>query len=226
VVDEYAEQAPQLDASDLISEQPGIGVQSPAAVLALSTTPTPNPNPPHTLGRFTGARDTIRGMLNAIQGPRGEQSMLVRGVTERVVGDVFPKDYAGEILAICYWVASHVLYLNDPMHVELLKDPQRMMEEILGNRDSRTRGDCDDIATLIATMALQCGRESQLVVAGFKNKGQYSHVFVRVFDPKGNDYIVCDPVAGSKVRKMLRNITTYQVWSCDEPFNRGPIISR
>jgi len=154
--------------------------------------------------------------------------MLVRGMTERVVGSVYPKNYAGEILAICYWVASHVLYLNDPLHVELLKDPQRLVEEILHSKASppHTRGDCDDIATLIAAMALQCGREAQLVVAGFKGRGHFSHVFVRVHDPKADDYIVCDPVAGSRVRQMLQRIKTYQIWSCDEPFSRGPIISR
>jgi hypothetical protein len=168
-------------------------------------------------------------MLRAIQGARGERSLLVRNFSEHIIGGLFPKDYLGEILAINYWVAKHVLYVNDPLHVELLKDPQRICEELMSNGGmamGQTRGDCDDIATLIATLALCIGRKSQLVVAGFGEHGSYSHVFTRVLEPKSGAYIVCDPVAGSNVGSMLRRITTYQIWCCDELPTRGPIEVR
>lgn len=147
--------------------------------------------------------------------------MLVRSVTEQVIGELWPKDYVGEVVAICNWVAEHVRYTNDPMHVELLKDPQRLVEEILSK--GYARGDCDDIACLIATMALQVGRHAQLVVAGFGKKGEYSHVFTRVEAPKSGKWIVCDPVAGSDVAGMLQRVTTYEVWSTDELPGHGPV---
>src|SRR5690606_35492114 len=181
-------------------------------------------NPPHQIRGFKGPPDTLAEMVRAAQGPRGEKSMLVRSVTERVVGRIWPKYYLGEIIAINAWVSEHVLYLNDPMHVELLKDPQRMCEEVLER--GIARGDCDDIAVLIATMALQLGKHAQFVVAGFGAPGSYSHVFARVLDPRSGEWIVCDPVAGSEVGAMLDRITTYQVWSCDELPSHGPIEVR
>lgn len=177
-------------------------------------------NPPHQITGFRGPPDTVAGMVRAVQGERGERSMVVRSVTEQVLGRLWPKEYLGEILAINNWVSEKIFYVNDPLHVELLKDPQRLCEEIIAR--GHARGDCDDIATLIATMALQVGREAQFVIVGFGEKGSYSHVFARVKDPKG-PWIVCDPVAGSEVGKMLRRVTTYQIWSCDELPEHGPV---
>ena len=181
-------------------------------------------NPPHQITGFKGPPDTLFKMVQEVQGARGERSMLVRSVTEQVVGKLWPKDYAGEIVAINNWVAEKVYYLNDPLHVELLKDPQRLVEEILDK--GWARGDCDDIACLIATMASQVGREAQFVVAGFGEPGVYSHVFTRIKEPRTGAWIVCDPVAGSNVASMLDRVKTYEVWSCDEPANRGPVEVR
>lgn len=178
-------------------------------------------NPPHTLSGFRGPPDTLKGMVLAAQGARGERSVFVRSMTEEVVGQLWPKDYLGEILAINAWVSEHVIYLNDPLHVELLKDPQRLCEEIVSK--GWARGDCDDIAVLMATMALQVGRDAQFVVAGFGARGNYSHVFARVKDPRSGVWIVLDPVAGSDVASMLNRITTYEVWSCDELPSHGPV---
>lgn len=178
-------------------------------------------NPPHQITGFQGPPDTLRTMVEAVQGPRGERSILVRTAAEEVIGQLWPKDYAGEIVAINNWVAEKVYYVNDPLHVELLKDPQRLIEEFRAR--GWARGDCDDIACLIAAMASQLGREAQFVVAGFGERGRYSHVFCRVKEPRTGQWIVCDPVAGSGVASMLDRVTTYEVWSCDEPPNRGPV---
>jgi hypothetical protein len=177
--------------------------------------------PPVRLSGFTGAGDTLKGMVRSVQGDRGERSLVVRSLTEKAIGQVFPKDYQGEIMAIGYFVHSFVYYLNDPLHVELLKDPTRLAEEII--QKGYARGDCDDIACLTATMALQVGRVSQFVVAGFGEPMNFSHVFCRVKEPKSGKWLVCDPVAGADVSGMLSRITTYQIWSCDEPPERGPI---
>lgn len=178
-------------------------------------------HPPYKLSGFNGPPDTLAKMVQAVQGDRGERSFFVRAVTEEVVGELWPKEYLGEILAINAWVSEHVVYLNDPMHVELLKDPQRLCEEIVAK--GFARGDCDDIATLIGTMALQVGRHARFVVVGFAEKGNYSHVFAQVLEPRSGDWIVCDPVAGYSVRSMLERVTTYQIWSCDELPSHGPV---
>ncbi len=170
--------------------------------------------PPTTIAGFSGAPDTLKAMVQAAQGDRGERSMLVRSMTEEIVKGLVPKDYLGEIIAIRNWVAEHVRYMNDPLHVELVKDPQRLVEEYLER--GVAIADCDEIACLIATMALQIGRLPEYVVAGFGAPGHYSHVFVRVLEPKSGKWIVCDPVAGTNEAQMLGRVTTYETWSLDE----------
>lgn len=172
-------------------------------------------NPEHTLTGFTGAPDTLRAMVRAALGERGEKSLVVRGLAERITRDLQDKDYLGEIVAIRHWVSRNVRYLNDPLHVELIKDPQRLVEEF--HAYGRTTADCDEIACLLGTLALCIGRVAEYVVAGFGEPGHYSHVFARVFEPKSGQWIVCDPVAGTGERQMLTRITTYQRWSLDEP---------
>jgi hypothetical protein len=154
-------------------------------------------------------------MVAAVHGPRGEKSMLVRSMTEEVVGLIEPKDYLGEIIAIGNWVTEKVRYLNDPLHIEVLKDCERQVEEIRAR--GYASGDCDEIASLIACMALQAGRTPEFVVAGFGAPGQYSHVFTRVQEPRSNQWIVVDPVAGTDPRGMLERVTTYYVVSLDAP---------
>jgi transglutaminase-like putative cysteine protease len=123
---------------------------------------------------------------------------------------VWPKDYLSEILAIRYWVAEHVSYKNDPLTVETVSDPQRVIEEIA--RYGKAKADCDDGATLMSTLFRQCGREVELVTVGFGRPNKYSHVFTRVQEPRTKRWIVCDPVAGTKESTMLSRVTTWKAW--------------
>jgi len=153
-------------------------------------------------------------MVRAAHGPRGEQSILVRSMVEEIVRDLQPKDYLGEILAIRYWVTEHIRYVNDPLHVEIVKDPQRIMEEIIAH--GQASEDCDGIAEMIGVLCLLVGRVVEFVVVGFGEAGHYSHVFVRVKEPRSGQWIVCDPVAGSDERGMLDRVTTFYTKSLDE----------
>lgn len=105
---------------------------------------------------FTGPRDTLAAMERVTLGPRGEQSMVVRQFTEYVTRGIAPKDYLGEILAIrnvfvmpSPWKPDRPLfrYMNDPRHVEWIKDPQRMVEEI--HQHGSTTIDCFVEGTLV-----------------------------------------------------------------------------
>jgi hypothetical protein len=176
---------------------------------------------PYTLSGFTGAPDTLREMVKAAQGDRGERSLLVRAVVEDIIAGLAPKDYFAEILAVRYWVTAHIRYANDPSHVELVKDPETILTEQM--RRGVAIGDCDDIACLIGTMHLCLGRDAQFVAVGFAEAGGLSHVFERVREPRTGAWIICDPVAGSREREMATRVTTWEVWSTDEPPERGPI---
>jgi hypothetical protein len=179
---------------------------------------------PMMLSGFTGAPDTLRAMVEAAQGPRGEKSLVVRSMVEQIVQGLQPKDYVGEILAIRNWVAEYVRYVNDPQHVELVKDPQALVEEYL--RDGVAHGDCDCMACCIGSMHLCLGRDAQFLPVGFGQPGHYSHVFERCMEPRTKTWIICDPVAGTREREMASRITTYQIWSLDELPDHGPVEER
>lgn len=169
--------------------------------------------PPHSLGPFQGPQTTIELMRRQVRGDRGERSVKVRSVTENVVLGLQPKDYLSEIIAVRNFVASHVRYLNDPLTTEWTKDPERLIDEILERGEAV--GDCDDIASLIAAMLRQCGREVEFVTVGFGAPGSYAHVFVRAKEPKSGRWVVCDPVAGTTEDAMLRRATTWKFWRID-----------
>jgi hypothetical protein len=178
---------------------------------------------PSTLSGFSGSTDTLREMIRAAQGARGERSMVVRGMVDRLVSRLQPKDYAGEIVAIRNWVAENIRYVNDPLHVELIKDPETLVDEY--EQMGVASGDCDDICCCIATFALTLGRDAQYVPVGFGARGHYTHVFARILEPRTRIWIICDPVAGTNEREMAQRVSTYQLWSLDEPPEHGPIRS-
>jgi hypothetical protein len=160
--------------------------------------------PPSRIGPFKGPKDTLVSMERMALGPRGEQSPVVRRFTEAVIRDVHPKDYLSEIIAIRNVLVQPspmrpptplFRYLNDPRHVEWIKDPQRVVEEI--DTFGTCALDCDESVVFGATMALQLGREVELVALGFQPR-QLTHVGFRVKEPKTGKWIWIDPVAGPR----------------------------
>lgn len=176
--------------------------------------------PPTRIVPFGGPRHTLEKMEEAAIGPRGEQSIRVRQFTEAVVRGLEPKDYLGEIVAVRNVFlqrsprtgAPLFRYMNDPRHVELVKDPERMVEEVetLGS----TQVDCDEITCLAGTMCLCLGREVEWVALGFQ-PGSLSHVGVRVREPKSNHWIWLDAVAGPREREAAMRAKNIRFWSVD-----------
>lgn len=177
--------------------------------------------PTSTVRSYKGPADTLNKMAEHALGSDGERSILVRRFTEWIVGQVWPKDYLGEILAIrnCFVQSAPTMpwvpmfrYLNDPRHVELVRTPSRMVKDILEN--GITTIDCDESACMAATMALQIGREVELVAMGF-NPGSLSHVAVRVKEPKSGQWILLDGVAGPREREAAGKAVELLVKSLD-----------
>lgn len=166
--------------------------------------------PPTTIRPFHGPSDTVSAMIDAIVGPRGEQSTLVRGVKDHIIRNVQPKDYLSEILAVRNFCHEKCKYSNDALGVEQVQDPERQCDQII--KHGIVVDDCDDVCTLIACLCRQLGREVEIVIVGFGPPGSYSHVFCRVKEPKSGKWIVLDPVAGTDEAAMLRRVTTYKIW--------------
>lgn len=196
---------------------PQAGLRGRSGATMLGTAPQASVRP------FRGPRTTLDAMAKAILGPRGEQSMRVRQFTEWVVRDVWPKDYLGEILAIrnCFvqpspspqrWGSPLWRYTNDPLHVELVKDPERVIDEVAEHGSALV--DCDDTVVIAATMCLQVGRVVELVALGFAT-GELSHVGLRAMEPKSNTFIWLDGVAGPREAEAAGRAKEVLVMSLD-----------
>lgn len=160
-----------------------------------------NSSTPHTVKKNATIADTISAMRTvALQ---GRKDLTVRGLVEEICAGVSQGDYAGEVLAIYYWVCRNIRYMRDPSGVELVKTPTRVL--------STRAGDCDDIATLLAAMLLSSGNTVNFAIASFRaGRPVFSHVFVEVVTPHG--LITIDPVGNRVTRKMLRDMKHKQAF--------------
>ena len=156
---------------------------------------------------FRGPKDTLDMMVRHALGEHGERSIAVRRFTEFVTGQVQPKDYLGEILAIRNSLVQYspikpgvplLKYSNDPTHLEFLRTPERMVLDMM--RDGFVVCDCDEVSCLAGTMLLCIGREARFAAMGFA-PGSLSHVAVCGKEPKTGQWILLDGVAGPREKE-------------------------
>ena len=148
---------------------------------------------------------------------RGERSIPVRRNTEQIVQNVRPKDYSSELIAICRWWGNAARYTRDPLHVEMLRTPDRMIADALAGKLNM---DCDEYALAIGACALTIGSRVQFVTVGFtpRRRGApkaHTHVFCRAQDPRTKIWWVLDPVAGRKTKNMLKRVKQYTIFEVD-----------
>jgi transglutaminase-like putative cysteine protease len=131
----------------------------------------------------------------------------LRRLVERICRGLTPKAYLSELAALYYFVCRNVRYQRDPLTVELVKTPMATLETGVG--------DCDDIATLLASMVLLCGSQARFVTVGFRRKWPFTHVFAEGLDPKTKRWVTLDPVAGPDAAQMLRRVREYKLHVVD-----------
>lgn len=164
--------------------------------------------------RYLGTPQTVDAMRKLAY--RGQSHPAVRRFAVAVVRSVQPRDYLSELAALFYAVSRRVRYVRDPVNVEFVAHPALTIQ----NR----HGDCDDMATTLASThlallgksALSIGNQIQFVLVGFRrNAGAnaYSHVLVRVLDPKTGRWYILDPVAGPNTPDMLRSVKAAKVYA-------------
>lgn len=128
----------------------------------------------------------------------GREDIEIISLVRKVCAKLASGDYAGECLAVYYWVCKHIRYMRDPFNVEMVQKPSRTLVE--------QAGDCDDMATLLAAMFMACGNKCRFVAVGFVAGAPPTHVFCEVITPRG--VIVFDPVANRDTAKMLKSVKT------------------
>ena len=92
----------------------------------------------------------------------------IRNLAAQLVRDLDGKDYVGEVKAVHRFVRDNMRYLRDIADVETLHTPIELLMS--------KQGDCDDQATLVATLLQSIGHPVRFMVIGFA-PGQYDHVY-------------------------------------------------
>lgn len=80
------------------------------------------------VGRRVDPRDIVRGAL------RDERSLKVRRHTEQIINNLRPKDYTSEMIAICRWWGNAGRYTRDPLHVEMLRSTDQLIDDANAGR--------------------------------------------------------------------------------------------
>lgn len=173
----------------------------------------PGAVPKHWTFPYKDTDGTIKRMYDFIEGPRGEKSLRLRLTIEEIIRGINPRDKLSQLVAIYHWFNRRFHFVNDPIQVELVKDPERLLEEISAR--GIAIGDCDDASTFLGAAPRTLGIPTRLVRTGFRDvpkgrlEGPFTHVLV-VAQDQWKRPIVLDPVAGRRSREMLGRVRQYK----------------
>lgn len=91
--------------------------------------------------------------------------------------------YIDEARAIGRFVQKHVAYVRDATGYEQLQDPLLMIEKV---QTGEARGDCDDMALLIATLLLSIGHNPFFRIVKYRSMfGPFNHIYVVDYERNG-----------------------------------------
>jgi len=101
-----------------------------------------------------------------------------------------------EALALGDFVKNKVIYRRDPTYIEQVQDPLKIAIDI--NNDGIAYGDCDDMATFLATLLLSVGFMPYFRAVRYEpNVSNYNHIYVVVYDTNWGGIekrVVLDPI--------------------------------
>ena len=120
---------------------------------------------------YPGIEQTIRAMRKLVQQYRTDIGIR-QAATQAVFLTPQKNDYA-EIEAIFHLVQGGIRYCKDIHQVETLSTPTMTLAQRLG--------DCDDQATLLATLLEAIGYPTRVVIAAYQQPGMYEHVYIQVY---------------------------------------------
>ena len=92
-------------------------------------------------------------------------------------------DAPAEAAQIRRFLSEAVRFVRDPVGVETLTSPGRMLREIATS--GTASGDCDEIATLGAAVGIAVGFPARFTLFSFTPDGDWRHVFAEIHDGRG-----------------------------------------
>jgi len=121
-----------------------------------------------------GTIATLKMMKKLVMGPWGARSPQLVFLARSIVQHIGSKDYWHEAQAIFEYVKANVRYRLDPTALEWIQTPVYTLQT--------QQGDCDDMSSLLAAMALAVGHRAAFVtVAGDPGRpDSYSHVYAMI----------------------------------------------
>lgn len=147
----------------------------------------------------SGTSRTVSEMRQVVRG--GLRDPLVLNYAKQLALDCVPRDMKCRALRIRHWMMEHFQFEKDPVGVELLMTPRLMLDRVVAR--GVIQGDCDDAATLSATLGMAVGLPARFVLFGFRGEaGPFAHVFseLRV----GNQWIQQDVTRPERARPASR----------------------
>lgn len=131
-------------------------------------------NPPGDLGTYR-----TLGVMGRYANRALEDPLLVE-LAQRIIRDVGTQDEPGKIRALRGWLDRATRFLDDPLGVELIRTPRRLI--LTAYQLGYFEGDCDDVAVLAAALGKAVGLPARYVVVGFEPGGPFRHVYAELWD--------------------------------------------
>jgi len=115
-----------------------------------------------------GTRATLRAMQQLVEHYKRDDT--IRSAALDLVRGLPPKAYGREVRTVFEFVRDGIRYVRDIYGVETLQTPLVTLD--VG------QGDCDDKATLLASMLESIGHPTRFIAVGFTSPDAFSHVYV------------------------------------------------
>jgi transglutaminase-like putative cysteine protease len=145
------------------------------------------------------AKQTLRQMQHLVNGAIQDHEFVwwVRGEINAIAPvTIESRDYAGVARAIRSYVAAHIRFSPDPDGIENITPPLEHMKYLRKYRV--LLGDCDDAATLSASMGKALGIPAEFrILAFWRPDSPYQHV-VTYLHPRGGQVIDMDTTRESQ----------------------------
>lgn len=134
-------------------------------------------------GADARVRATVAGMERIATDAIRDPDIVERAA--EIVRGIDGKNPLAQIGTLRSWLAAHTRFLADPrVDGDVIRTPALMLRNL--DKNGVMQGDCDDVATLAATLGLAVGIPARFVTLAFFDKSApYSHVFTELQDQGG-----------------------------------------
>ena len=126
------------------------------------------------------------------------------------------QDLMDEVKKVYKFLLDHTRYVRDPVNRELIQTPELMVRDIIdleGKTGHLAQGDCDELATFLATVLQAIGHKTRFIFGAFDRGWQ--HVWVQDTDANADKGgVMLDLAERLPVGKVLRfySYGSYPIW--------------